>query len=71
MRAAAGLTSFAFDPGFDSSLIVRASHLTGLQTALNQARGTLGMATTTFAPVVAGSTIIRAADIGLLRDLAR
>ena len=70
MRAQAGLTPFAFDAGFDSSAIVRASHVTGLQTALTQARQQLGMSTPSLKAVSAGK-LIRTSEIQQMRDLAR
>jgi hypothetical protein len=70
MRAAASLPPFEFEAGFATAPVL-ASHLTGLQTALNQARSTLGMSTATFTPIVAGTTVIRASDVQQLRDLSR
>jgi hypothetical protein len=71
MRGMASLPPFEFEAGFGTSAIVRASHINGLRTALNQARSALGMTTLTFLPATAGSTRILASDVQNLRELAR
>lgn len=69
-RMLAGLPPFEFASGFGASAIVRASHINGARTAINQARSILGMTTATFTPISVGTTI-RASDVQQLRDLVR
>ncbi len=71
VRGMASLPPFNFEAGFGTSAIVRASHINGLRTALNQARSALGMTMTTFPSATAGATKILASDIQQLRELAR
>jgi hypothetical protein len=70
LRTQGGLSAFEFEPGYNTSAIVRASHLTGLRTALTQARQQLGMTAPSFTTVTIGTTI-RASQIQELRELAR
>jgi hypothetical protein len=65
------LSPFAFDSPVSVSSPVRASHIQGLRTAVNEARSILGWTTTTFPPITAGATPILASDVQQLRDLAR
>lgn len=70
LRAQASLSAFEFDATYGSSSLVRASHLSGLRTALTQARQALGMSVPTFSGGGVG-TQIRATHIQELRELAR
>ena len=64
-RAQAGLPPFEFDGSFTKSS--PASHLSGLRTALTQARQSLGMSV----PAFTGVGLVEAAHIQELRELAR
>jgi hypothetical protein len=70
LRASAALAPFDFD-GTYASPTIRASHVTTMRTAINEARSALGMLTVTFTdPSLTGVTI-KAAHIRELRDAAR
>jgi hypothetical protein len=71
MRGMAGQQPFVFGNGFGAASLIRASHINGLRTALQQARSTLGMASTTLPTATAGTTRIFATDVQQLRELAR
>ena len=64
-RAQAGLPPFEFDGSFTKSS--PASHLSGLRTALIEARQALGMSV----PVFTGGEVVQASHIQELRELAR
>lgn len=70
LRAAAGLTPFAFNATFTASNIVRAEHLLALQTAAAEARSALGMTAAAFDAFGPGSAI-SAAHVRQTRDAIR
>ncbi|HEV7923227.1 MAG TPA: carboxypeptidase regulatory-like domain-containing protein [Thermoanaerobaculia bacterium] len=70
MRAAGGLAPFNFDASY-SQLVIRATHLAGLRTALAEARQRLGLSAPQFSGTIAAGALIRGADVQELREQAR
>ena len=70
LRATAGLAPFAFNATFENSNVIRAQHLTSLQTAAAEARSALGMSAATF-DAFSASSVISAVHVQQARDAVR